>query len=65
VHYYKLLEVLPRLHGPHVEGDADLLELLAQDLAGLDEHGHLRLHEIGQGEAVARAGLAQELLGAR
>jgi hypothetical protein len=59
---HQLLEVLPRLERPHVEGDADLLELLAQDLARLHEHRHLGLHQIGKGEAPALAGVGEELL---
>src|SRR6266436_5555005 len=51
----QLLEVLPRLERADVERDADLLELLAQDLAGLHEHRHLRLHQVGQVEAAALA----------
>src|SRR5258705_5515623 len=61
----QLLEALPGLEPPHLHHDPHLLELLAEDLAGLDQHRHLRLHAIGEGEAVAVARLREELLGLR
>jgi hypothetical protein len=62
---HQLLEVLAGLERADVQRDADLLELLAQDLAGLHQHRHLRLHEVGQGQAGADAGVGEELLGLR
>src|SRR6266853_2981989 len=59
----QLLEVLPRLERADVERDAALLELLAQDLAVLHEHRHLRLDQVGQAQAAALARVGQELLG--
>src|SRR5439155_21494123 len=53
------LEVLTGFHRLHVERDPDFLELLAQDLARLDEDRYLRLHQICQRQTTAGAGLTQ------